>query len=69
MNSNEQLAQILAALSNCPTNQQVHQHQKQQQQTTHQMPNLLASPNILAQQPQKSQQGSIYIFITCYQLF
>lgn len=61
MNSNEQLAQTLAALNNCSANQQVHsQHQKQQQQTSHQMPNLLTSPSLLAQQsPQstKSQQG------------
>lgn len=61
VNSNEQLAQTLAALNNCPTNQQVHQHQKQQQQqSSHQMPNLLTTPTLLAQQspqPQKPQQG------------
>lgn len=61
VNSNEQLAQTLAALNNCPSNQQVHQHQKQSQQSTsHQMPNLLGTPGLLAQQsqqPQKTQQG------------
>lgn len=58
VNSNEQLAQTLAALNNCPTNQQVHQHQKQQQQqqqSSHQMPNLLGSPGLLAQQSQATQ--------------
>lgn len=62
VNSNEQLAQTLAALNSCPTNQHVHSHQKQQQQkSTNQLPNLLASPTLLAQQsqqPSKSQQGN-----------
>lgn len=62
VNSNEQLAQTLAALNSCPTNQHVHSHQKQQQQkSTNQLPNLLASPTLLAQQsqqPPKPQQGN-----------
>lgn len=66
LNSNEQLAQTLAALNNCPTNQPVHPHQKQQQQSSHQMPNLLASPSLLAQQspqPPKPQQGNVQTII------
>lgn len=53
VSSNEQLAQTLAALNNCSTNQQVHQHQKQQQ-SSHQMPNLMSSPSLITQPSQQT---------------
>lgn len=58
VNSSEQFAQTIAASNNFSTNQQVHQHQKQQ--GSHQMPNMLASASLLSQQ--KQQQGLLTIF-------